>query len=209
MTLVDLFWQTLTNPNIVYLLLIAGLWSAVLALVTPGTGLPEAGAVVLFSLALFGLVRLPVNFIGLAFIILSLGLYLFEVKWPSHGAFFGAGVFTLAVGSVFLFKDDAQAAPLSLGLVAATVTTTTIFFAFVFQKALEVRHRPPVQNPDAVIGALGEAKTDIFKDGAVQVGSELWTAESDEVIPAGTQVQIVKRSGLKLKVARSSVPPPP
>jgi membrane-bound serine protease (ClpP class) len=204
MSLADLLWQTLTNPNIVYLLLIAGIWAVALAITTPGTGLPEAAAVVMLSLALLGLSRLPVNFVGLSLIFLSLVLYVLELKATSHGAFLMAGIITLAGGSLFLFRADERAISVSLGLVAATVIGTAGFFTFALRKALEVRRRPPVQNPDAVIGALGEAKTDILKEGTVQVGSELWTAQADELIPAGTKVQIVQRLGLRLKVIRAT-----
>lgn len=202
MNLAEVLWQTLIDPNIVYLLLVAGLWAAALAFVTPGTGLPEAAAVVLLSLALLGLARLPVNYVGLALILLSVVLYVLELKWPSHGAFLISGALTLAGGSLFLFRADAETVRVSLWLIGATVIGTAIFFAFVLRKALEVRRRPPLQNPDAVIGATGEAKTDILKEGTVQVGNELWTAYADQPIPAGTAVKIVQRAGLRLKVTR-------
>lgn len=197
-----LLWQTLINPNIVYLLLIAGLWCAALALTTPGIGIPEAGAIGFLSLAVLGLTRLPINVVGLFLIILSLGLYVIELKWPSHGAFIITGVITLAVGSFFLFPANESANQLSVALVIATVLSTGLFFFLALQIALRVRNKPPFQNPDGVIGTVGEAKTDILKEGAVQVGDELWTAEADELIPTGTRVQVVKRSGLRLKVAR-------
>ncbi len=203
MNVADFLWQMLTNPNIVYLLIIAGLWSVALAFTTPGTGLPEAAAVVFLALALLGLTRLSVNFVSLALIALSLVLYVLELKWPSHGAFLIAGVLTLAGGSLFLFREDETTAGVSLGLVVATVLGTAGFFTFAMRLALQVRRKPPVQNPDAVVGALGEAKTDILKDGAVQVANELWSAEADEPITAGTKVQIVKRSGLRVKVVRA------
>lgn len=202
MNTIDLLGRMLTDPNVVYLLLIAGIWCAALALTTPGTGAPEAGAIVFLSLAVFGLIRLPVNVIGLFLIGLSLALYVLEIKWPSHGAFLITGVLTLAGGSFFLFSADENIAPLSLGLVALVVLGTTGFFGFALRKALEAGRRPPAQNPDSVIGAVGEAKTDILKDGAVQVADELWTAEADEFIPAGTRVQIIRRSGLRLIVSR-------
>jgi membrane-bound serine protease (ClpP class) len=204
MNIVDLFWQTLTNPNIVYLLLIAGVWSVVLAFTTPGTGVPEAGAVVFLSLAFLGLTRLPVNVIGLALIFLSLILYLVELKATTHGVFIIAGVLTLAAGSFFLFRTDTPTAVgLSLGLVAATVLTTGGFFALALRLAFQVRNKPPLQNPDAVVGTIGEAKTDILKEGSVQVDDELWTAEADEMIPAGSRVEVIKRTGLRLKVVRT------
>ncbi|MEK7327519.1 MAG: NfeD family protein, partial [Chloroflexota bacterium] len=87
-------------------------------------------------------------------------------------------------------------------VITGTVLATTAFFVFAVSKALAVRLRPPVQNPDAVIGAQGEARTDISNEGTVQVGNELWTAQADELIPAGTKVQVVQRTGLRLKVVR-------
>jgi len=205
MNTADLLWQTLINPNIVYLLLIAGLWSTALAFTTPGVGIPEAGAVVFLSLALFGLTRLPINLIGLFLIFLSLGLYVIELKWPSHGAFVVTGILTLAAGSFFLFPANQNATQLSVVLVIATVLSTALFFFLAMRLALAVRNKPPFQNPDAIVGTVGEAKTDILKEGAVQVGDELWTAESDELITSGTRVQILHRSGLRLKVARAKV----
>lgn len=199
----DILWQLLTNPNIVYLLLIAALWCVALAFTTPGSGLPEAAAVVFLALALLGLTRLPVNFVGLVLIGLSLILYVLELKWPSHGAFLITGVFTLAGGSLFLFRQTETTASVSLALVVVTVLGTAGFFSIALLKAMEIRRRPPVQNPDAVIGRVGEARTDILKEGAVQVGSELWSAQADELIPAGTKVQIVQRAGLRVKVVRA------
>jgi membrane-bound serine protease (ClpP class) len=198
----DLLWQTLVNPNIVYVLLIAGLWCAALAITTPGIGIPEAGAVGFLSLALLGLIRLPINVVGLFLIILSLGLYVVELKWPSHGAFIITGIITLAIGSFFLFPANEGANQLSVALVIGTVLSTAAFFLLAMRLALAVRHKPLFQNPDAVVGTVGEAKTDILKDGAVQVGDELWTAEADELIVSGTRVQILRRNGLRLKVAR-------
>lgn len=203
MNVADFLWQLLTNPNIVYLLIIAGLWSVALAFTTPGTGLPEAAAVVFLALAVIGLTRLDVNFVGLALIAVSLVLYVLELKWPSHGAFMITGILTLAAGSLFLFREDEGTAGVSLGLVVVIVLGTAGFFTFALTKAMEMRRRPTVQNPDAVIGTVGEAKTDILKEGTVQVGSELWSAYSDQPIPAGTPVKIVQRAGLRLKVTRT------
>ncbi len=198
----DFLWQTLIDPNVVYLLLMAGLWCAALAITTPGIGIPEAGAVLFLSLALVGLVRLPINILGLFLITLSLGFYVLEIKFPSHGAFVIAGMLALATGSFFLFPANEGAAQLSVSLVIGMVLATAAFFVLAIRLAWAARHAPPFQNPDAVVGTVGEAKTDILKEGAVQVGDELWTAEAEEMIPAGTRVQILKRSGLHLKVAR-------
>lgn len=202
MQLVDLLWQTLVNPNIAYVLLVAGLWALALAFITPGTGVAEAAAIALLGLAVISLTRLPVNAVGLALIVLSVVLIILELKWPSHGAFIGAGVLMLAGGSLFLFRRDEASTRVSLIVVALTVLSTAAFFTFAVGKALAERKRPPAQDPDAVIGATGEAKTDVAAEGTVQVENELWSAQADEPIPAGARVQVIQRIGLRLKVVR-------
>jgi membrane-bound serine protease (ClpP class) len=199
---VDLLWQTLTSPIVVYVLLITGIWCFALAVTTPGSGLPEAGAIVFLGLAMMGLIRLPINLIGLCLIVISLVLYVLEIKWVSHGAFLIPGVITLAAGSFLLFPLEQALSPASLIVMTLMVLGTTGLFGLGLRKALEVRRRPVFQNPDAVVGTIGEARTDILRDGAVQVGDELWTAQAEELIPAGSRVQILRRSGLRLTVAR-------
>ena len=90
----------------------------------------------------------------------------------------------------------------SLLLIALTVLSTAAFFTFAVGKALAERKRPLAQNPDAVIGETGEAKTEVSTEGTVQVGNELWSAQADEPIPVGARVQVIQRIGLRLKVVR-------
>lgn len=202
MQLVDLLWQLLINPNIVYLLLVAGLLCLALALTTPGSGAPEVGAVVFLTLAVLGLFQLPTNIFGLALIVLSFILFMLDFQWTSHGALTVGGIVTLVGGSLMLFGVSYESGRVSFWLIGLTVIVTVAFFTFIVSAALATRHLPPKQNPDSVIGTVGEAKTDILNEGTVQVGNELWSAESDETIPAGTKVTIVQRNGLKLKVKK-------
>jgi membrane-bound serine protease (ClpP class) len=202
MQLVDLLWQLLVNPNIVYLLLVAGLLCLALALTTPGTGAPEVGALVFLTLAALGLFQLPTNIFGLALIFVSIVLFMLEFKWTSHGALTVGGIVTLAGGSLMLFGISVESVRVSLWLIALTVIATVGFFTFIVSAALATLHLPPKQNLDSVIGTVGVAKTDVVDEGTVQVNNELWTAESDETIPAGTKITVVKRNGLKLKVKK-------
>jgi len=203
MQLVDLFWQLLINPNIVYLLLMAGLLCLALAITTPGSGAPEVGAAIFLTLAALGLFQLPTNWLGLALIVLSMILFMLDFQWTSHGAITVGGIVTLVGGSLMLFGINVESVRVSFWLIGLTVFATVGFFTFIVGAALATRHLPPRQNPDSVIGTIGEAKTDVLNEGTVQVGNELWTAESDETIPAGTKVKVIERSGLKVKVVRS------
>lgn len=202
MQLVDLLWQLLINPNIVYLLLVAGLLCLALAITTPGSGAPEVGAAIFLTLAVLGLFQLPTNIFGLALIVLSFILFMLDFQWTSHGALTVGGIVTLVGGSLMLFGFNVESVRVSFWLIGLTVIITVGFFTFIVGAALATRHLPPKQNPDSVVGTMGEAKTDILNEGTVQVGNELWSAESDEPIAAGTKVTVVQRNGLKLKVKK-------
>ena len=203
MQVIDLLWQLLIDPNVVYLLLIAGLLCLALAIATPGGGAPEVGAMIFLTLAVLGLFQLPTNIFGLALIVLSFILFMLEFQWTSHGALTVGAIMTLIGGSLMLFGISAESVRVSFWLIGLTVIANVAFFTLIISAALATRHLPPKQNPDLVIGMVGEAKTDILNEGTAQVGNELWTARADETIPAGTQVKVIERSGLKVKVVRN------
>ncbi|MBI3361972.1 MAG: hypothetical protein HY023_12785 [Chloroflexi bacterium] len=200
----DVLWSLLTDPNVAYLLLIIGMWASVLAFLTPGTGLPEAGAVVFLGLAVVSLTHLPVNVAGLALIGLSVALFVLELKVPAHGAFLLGGAIAFGVGSLFLFQPAEGEAPIEVSrwLVAGTSLATIGFFGFALTKVIQSQKAPPAHNPDAVVGAIGEARTSVDGSGSVYVGGELWSARADESIQRGEKVVVVQREGLTLKVAR-------
>jgi membrane-bound serine protease (ClpP class) len=80
------------------------------------------------------------------------------------------------------------------------------FFWFLARKAIEAGSVPPHQDLQALIGAIGEAKTDIHQEGSVYAGGELWSACSDHPIPAGTRVRVLEREGFTLKVEAIEAP---
>lgn len=201
----NLLWSLLTNPNVAYLLLVVGVWSAALAYTVPGTGLAEAGASICLALAVIGLTRLPVNAAGLFLIGLSIVLFLVELKLATHGAFLIAGTAAFTLGSLFFFRPEERAGQVvvvSRWLVAGTSLATLVFFGWALSKALASQKAPPVHDPDSVVGAIGEARTDVDGAGSVYVGGELWSAEADEKITAGEEVVVLSRQGLMLKVAK-------
>jgi membrane-bound serine protease (ClpP class) len=205
MNLADTFWTLVTNPNVAYVLLVVGLWSAVLAAIVPGTGLAEAAAVVFLGLAAIGLIRLPFNWAALLLIGLAVALFLLELKLTTHGAFLLGGVVAFALGSLLLFRSGEGEPELMVSrwLVAGTTLATLAFFGFALRRAMAAMRLPPAHNPNAVIGATGEARTPIDGSGSVYVGGELWSARADEAIAAGDRVVVTGRDGLTLKVTKA------
>jgi membrane-bound serine protease (ClpP class) len=200
-TLADALWTVLTNPTMAYLLLIAGVWSVVMAASVPGTGLPEGAAIVCLTLAAVGLVRLQASLAGLGLIGLALILFLLEFRLFAHGAFLAGGTVALIVGSLLLFRTDngAEAALSWVTVLLVSLLSTAAFALFVY-KGLGAQKLPVVQDVNRVVGMLGVAHTDVNGGGTVYAGGEEWSAYADEKITRGSRVTVIARDGLRLKV---------
>jgi membrane-bound serine protease (ClpP class) len=201
------FWNLLINPNVTYLLLVIGLWALIAAIAAPGIGIPEAATVICLTLAVVGLVRLPVNIVGVSLIIVSMVMLAIDLKVQSHGALTVGGVVTMALGSIFLFRPVEGQPGLSLWVVGITVLGSALFFGVALAAAVSAQQRPPVMAPRAIIGQLGEARDPLAPTGVVQLHSELWSAKVEtpgEVIESGAKVIVTGVEGFTLRVKRVS-----
>jgi membrane-bound ClpP family serine protease len=59
-------------------------------------------------------------------------------------------------------------------------------------------------DPDSVIGLIGETQTDIeaHSAGSVLIEGEIWQARSKEPIPAGSTVRVLRQDGFWLTVKK-------
>jgi membrane-bound serine protease (ClpP class) len=203
MDIAQTLWQLLINPNIAYLLLVIGIWSAITAFLVPGTGLPEAIAAVSVVLGVTGLTQLPINTVGAAMIALAFVLFLLEFKVMSHGALTVGGVVSFALGSLFLVRPTEAQPGVSIAVVSMTTLATVVFFVVAVRAALRTYRQPIFSSRQRIVGAQGVVKQTIAPVGTVQVKSELWTAVSDEQVAAGEKVVVTGIEGLKLRVARA------
>jgi membrane-bound ClpP family serine protease len=74
------------------------------------------------------------------------------------------------------------------------------FFWIGTRKALEARKLSLAHDLAGLVGAVGEAKTEIRDEGSVQVAGELWSARSTNPIAAGERVRVIGREGFILEV---------
>ena len=85
--------------------------------------------------------------------------------------------------------------------IAAAVAGTLLFFVSVMTAALRVRLRRPITGEEAIVGMVGEAKTDIAPEGTVMTKGTLWRARTMETgIAAGEKVKVKATEGLVLLV---------
>jgi membrane-bound serine protease (ClpP class) len=198
----------LLNPNVAYLFLVFGFSLAMLAILTPGTGLLELGAVFSLLLAGWGVYNLPLNYWAAGLLILGVFPFVLALRKSGQVIYLAISILALVLGSAFLFQGEEGAgfgAPAVNPILALLVSTLTAgFFWIVARKVIEAETARPTHDLNALIGEIGEARTDISPEsgveGTVLVGSELWSARSKTLIPAGTPVRIIAREGFVLEV---------
>jgi len=193
--------ELLLDPNVAYLMLAGGLMLAVLALLSPGTGLLEVGAFLILILAGWSIYNLPINAWALLVLISGAGLFIAAIRTARRRSFLAISILALVVGSAFLFRASEIWTPAVNPLLALIVSSLSAgYFWIVAHKVLEAEYSRPAHDLNILIGSLGEAKTEIFAEGTVYVDGELWSAHSQVSIPAGAQIKVIARQGLQLEV---------
>ena len=196
--------DTLSNPNIAYILMIVGLLGLYFELSNPGAIFPGIIGGISLILAFFAFQTLPVNYAGILLIILALILFILEIKVTSFGMLTVGGVISLTLGSLMLF--DSRAAPfarVSYDVLIPVVLITSVCCVLIVYLAIRAYSRKPTTGREGLTGEIGISKSAIDPEGKVYVHGEYWDALSDEAIPEGTPVKVVEVKDSKLKVRKA------
>ena len=198
----------LTDPTVAYLLLLIGIYGLLFEGYNPGAVLPGVAGGIALLLALYAFQILPVNFAGLALIILGVLLFVIETFVPAYGTLSIGGVIAFVFGSLILMDTDVPGFELPRGLIAGIASAAGLLVAGTLMLAMRARRRPVVTGGESLLGAVGEALTDLGTDGfgTVRVQSANWQAWSRAPLAKGTQVRVLAREGLKLVVEALATP---
>ena len=192
--------KILLDPNVAYLLLVGGVLLAILALLNPGTGILEVSALFALILAGWAVYNLPINPWALLVLLLGVFPFLLAVRRSRRLIYLALAILTLVIGSAFLFQGEGWQPAVHPVLALVVSALAGGFVWLVVTKSLEAVMARPDHDLNRLIGAIGEAKTDIYMEGSVQVAGELWSACSLKPIPAGAPVRVVKMNGFVLEV---------
>jgi len=192
----------LLEPNIAYLILLSGVLLGLMAIVSPGTGLFEVGAVFCLTLAGYAVYSLSFNGWALVILVLSVVPFIYAIQKPKREFFLGLSILLLVVGSVFIFAVDGwKPAVNPLIAVAASGLLSTLLW-IVVRKTVQAAGALPIHNLETLVGARGEARSEIHEEGSVQIEGELWSAHSENSIPVGSKIRVVRREGFILVVEK-------
>ncbi|HEU0306508.1 MAG TPA: nodulation protein NfeD [Lysobacter sp.] len=191
----------LTEPTVAYLLLLVGLYGLVIEAYTPGALFPGVTGAICLLLALYALQVLPVNYAGVALIVLGVGLMAAEFALPSFGSLGIGGLIALVAGSLLMFDTDVPGFGLPGRLILGIAVASSLAFMGVVWLAARARRQPVVTGVEEMVGHLAVAVGDFHGRGHVRIRGEIWQAASEAPVHRGQAVRVRAMDGLVLEVA--------
>lgn len=194
----------ISDPNVAYLLLMAGIYGILFELYSPGAIFPGVLGGISIILAGYSLQMLPINYAGLALILLAIILFILEIKVQSYGMLTVGGVLSLFFGSIMLIDSPGDFMEISTSLIITTVVFTTIFFLVIISIGIKAQYQKRASGIEGIKTENGIALTEISPNefGKVKVHGEIWKAKSDDIINKGDEVIVQSIDSLTLTVSK-------
>ncbi len=206
MSLREELLKLIANPNIAYILFIVGLYGLIFEIRSPGAIIPGLMGALCIILAFYSFQTLPINYAGVALIILGIAMFVMEVLTPTYGPLTIGGIVSMSIGSMMLINTSADFLKISKPIIFAAVGTTAAFFIFALGATLRAMRKKPTTGKEGLIGAIGKAVSDISStDGKVFIRGEYWNAISEQKVEKDTEVEVLEVNGLKVKVKKKEV----
>jgi membrane-bound serine protease (ClpP class) len=201
MTLLERVELVLSDPNIAFLLLSLGGLGLLIELIHPGIFFPGVFGSIALILAFFVLGTLPVNWAGVALILLAFVLFGMEVYVGGIGALGIGGAISLIAGGLLLTSTSNPDFQVSRWLVVSTGVVCAGFFAMFVGTMLKARRMPPSLGVQSMIGRRAIARSDLDPQGFVFIQGERWRAiAEDGPVRRGEAVVVTGVKGLTLTV---------
>lgn len=192
--------SVITEPTIAYLLLLVGLYGLLFEGYNPGAIVPGVVGGISLLLALYALQVLPVNYAGVALIVLGVVLMTAEIAAPSFGALGIGGVIALMAGSLILFDTQVPGFGVPTQLIGSIGLVSALTFMGVIWLAARARRQPVTTGVAELVGHVAVAESDFHEHGYVRIRGEVWQARSDALVVAGQSVRVRGLDGLTLLV---------
>ena len=195
--------DVIANPNVAYLLMMAGMLGLYVEFTSPGVVFPGAAGVICLLLAMAALQVLPINYTGLALVAVGAAMLGAEAFLPTFGIIGVAGIVAFVLGSLLLFDTPDSTVRVNRWLIAATALTLGAVTAVIGWLVIRTQRRRSSVGAEGMIGERGEVRR-VQTPGKVKVfvRGEYWDGDSDEPLEVGDAVEVSAVNGLRLRVRR-------
>ena len=202
MSAVQNIMELVSDPDIVYILLIIGVLGLLVELANPGVIIPGVVGAISLVLALFGFEALPINFAGILLILLAITFLIAEIKIVSHGILTIAGAVSLLLGSLMLYDDSDPAFRVSWSVISVTMGLLVGFSLLAVNRALRAHTGSPTTGREGLLRMKGKALTELKPEGKVFIRGEYWDATCGDPVECGEEVEVTGVEGMLLTVRK-------
>ena len=193
--------SVISDPSLVLILMMLGVYGLLFEFMNPGFVAPGVIGGVAILLALWGLQMLPVNYAGLALILLGIVFFVAEAFLPSYGALGIGGVAAFAFGALLLIDSELPGFGIPPSLIVIVTLVSAALVLGIAGVAAKARRRPVVSGTGRMIGALGEVIEFGGAEGWAAVDGERWRVRAAQPLHVGQRVRITRVDGLTLDVS--------
>ncbi len=197
--------SAIANPEIVLLLGLIGVYGLMYEGWNPGAIVPGVVGIICLLLAAYALQVLPVNYAGLALIMVGIALMTAEAFAPSFGALGFGGIVAFVFGAIMMFDSGIPGFGISITFVVSLAIVFALLFIWIISYLLKLRKRGAVSGIDSIVGGVGVAMQGFTGEGMVWLEGEAWSARSSDTIEKGQLVVVLAMDGLILEVEPAAV----
>jgi membrane-bound serine protease (ClpP class) len=190
----------ITNPNIAYILLLVGIYGLIFEFMNPGAIVPGTLGAIALLIGLYALNVLPINFAGVALMLLGIALMVAEAFVPSFGILGIGGIVAFALGSLMMFDTDVPGFGIAWQTVAFGTAASAALLLYAAGAVLRAHRREVTTGESALVGRTGQVVTWDGREGVVHLQGERWHAHSEARLAPGDAVRVVQRQDLTLIV---------
>jgi membrane-bound serine protease (ClpP class) len=199
----------ISNPEIVLLLGLIGLYGLMYEGWNPGAIVPGVVGVICLLLAAYALQVIPVNYAGLALIIVGVALMIAEAYAPSFGALGIGGIAAFVFGAIIMFDTDIPGFGISYAFVIGIALVFAVLVVWLVGFLLKLHRRGAVSGTESIVGGTATAMENFTDAGQVWLEGEAWHARSRAPVTKDEQLIVTRLDGLTLEVEAVAKPEPP
>ncbi len=195
--------SVITDPNVAFILLLVGIYGLIFEFSTPGAVAPGVVGTICLLLGLYALNMLPINYAGLALMLLGIAFLVVETFNPTVVLGLG-GVAAFLLGAAMLFKIEAPGYQLSWTVVIIAMAMIVSLTVIVLGSLWRARRNPAWAGEQAMRGLPAEVLDWSGSEGHVFTHGERWQAHGVEALAPGETVEVAGIKDLTLVVRRRS-----
>ena len=192
--------MVISQPEILLLLGLVGVYGLILEGWNPGALVPGTLGAICLLLALYGSQTIPINYAGLALILLGIGLMVAEAFAPSFGVLGLGGIAAFVFGAILTFDSGIPGFGISIAFVLGLAIAAALFIVWAVGYLVRLRNRGAVSGSESIVGGTGVAMEDFETEGRVWLEGEAWQARTDSPVAKDQEVFVRTMDGLILEV---------